>query len=324
MDTEKILNNAALAKLPEFCIEALATLCGKLRERNLTSFYDLALQKCMDHTLEDKEILETFPDAAEADLFRMLVIMGMVDRAFEIYKEKNIPEEILLENLLDAPIWLEYHMDNYSYPGFQWRILLWCRMLWEGKILKFGRLQMETDLTYKEEVSLYRTEEGRILNAKAEDAGKNWECLVTKGDSIVGLHIPASGPLKKELCIDSFRRMKRYLAEYRPDIPCKAVYCHSWLLDPQLQNILPGTSNILSFQSLGHIWGCGTFHSETIGRVFGEKGKSEGINAVPHKSDMQKRLAAFAANGGKFDDGMMLIVRDEFDALCEGRITSVS
>lgn len=324
MNTEQILKNASLARLPQFCINALAALCGKIHEQALEPFYDLALQKCIDHTLEDKEIIEKFPVEEEADLFRMMLIVGMIDHAFKVYKEKNIPEEILLENLLDVPIWLEYYMENISHPGFQWRILGWCRMLWEGKILKFGRLQLETELFYKEDFNLYCTEEGKTVFAKEEEAGKNWTCLLAKGDRIIGIHIPASGPLKKELCIESFRRMRQYLAEYRPDIRYKAIHCHSWLLDPQLREILPENSNILSFHTLGHVRACGTFESETIGRVFGQKGEKEGINSVPHKTGMQKRLAAFAAKGGKFDDGVMLITREEFEALCDGKITSVS
>lgn len=123
MDIERLVNNARLARLPEFCVEALASLCATLRKNKQEEFYDLMVEKCTAHTLTDQEILDEFPEAEKADLFRMLVIVGMIDRAFETYREKNIPEEILLENLLDAPIWLEYHMENYSHPGFQWRIV---------------------------------------------------------------------------------------------------------------------------------------------------------------------------------------------------------
>ncbi|MBR2363684.1 MAG: DUF5596 domain-containing protein [Lentisphaeria bacterium] len=324
MDIERLVNNARLARLPEFCVEALASLCATLRKNKQEEFYDLMVEKCTAHTLTDQEILDEFPEAEKADLFRMLVIVGMIDRAFETYREKNIPEEILLENLLDAPIWLEYHMENYSHPGFQWRIVEWCRTLWEGNVLKFGRLQLETAGVYKEEYNTYRTKEGKIVFASENEAGKEWECLLSKGDRIVSIHIPASGPLKKELCIESFRRMREYLAKYRPDIGYKAVRCSSWLLDPQLQQILPTHSNILAFQTLGHIRASGTFETETVGRVFGEKAKAEGINAVPHKTDMQKRLAAFAAEGGRFDNGVMFILKEEFDSLCDGKAVSVS
>lgn len=324
MNVEKILQNARNAQLPEFCVEALKDLCGMIVEKDLEGFFFTCLEKCKDHTLKDEEILAVFPRAVHADLFRMLLIVAFIDEAREIYRQKNIPAEILEENLLDAPIWLEYHMENYGFPGFQWRILQWCRTLWEGNILKFGRLQLETAGNYKEKYNIYRTKDGEILFAEEKEAKEDWECLLQKGDRIVSIHIPASGPLKKELCIDSFRRMRAYLAEYRKDIDYKAVRCSSWLLDPQLKEILPSTSNILAFQTLGHVKGSGTYETETIGRVFGEKGAAEGINAVPHKTDMQKRLAKFASDGGRFDNGVMFILRDELDALIEGKIQSVS
>lgn len=324
MNVEKILQNARRAKLPEFCVKALEELCGKITERKKEDFFDFCVEKCKTHTLEDEEIRQAFPAPEETDLFRMLLIVTLIDYGEKLYREKNIPPEIFEENLLDAPIWLEYHMDNYARPGFQWRIVEWCRTLWEGNILKFGRLQLETAGAYKEKYNTYRTEENKIVFASEEEAQKNWKCLLTGGDRLVSIHIPASGPLKKEECIASFRRMREYLAKYRPDIEYKAVRCSSWLLDPQLKDILPPTSNILAFQTLGHVKASGTYKTETIGRVFGEKAVIEGINAVPHKTDMQKRLAAFAAKGGRFDNGVMLILKEEFDALCDGKCTELS
>lgn len=324
MNKEMILKNAALAKLPDFCIAQLGKLCDSISARGLEKIFDGMVERCKDHTLKNEEILQVFPEPEEADLVRMLIIVDMVDAAFANYKAKGIPEEILLENLLDAPIWLEYHMENYSYAGFQWRIVEWCRTLWEGNVLKFGRLQLETEGRYKEEYNTYRTKDGRILFSMAEEAQKDWTLLLTKGDRLVSIHIPASGPLKKDLCIDSLRRMKEYLASYRKDIDYKAVRCSSWLLDPQLKEILPQSSNILAFQTLGHVRASGTFDTETVGRVFGEKAILHGINAVPHKTDMQKRLAAFAANGGKFDNGVMFILKEELDDLVSGKISSIS
>lgn len=324
MNVEQIQQNARRAKLPEFCVKALEELSKKIIDRKKEDFFEVCLEKCKDHTLKDEEILKEFPAPDEADLFRMLIIVALIGYGETLYREKNIPLEIFEENLLDAPIWLEYHMDNYARPGFQWRIVEWCRTLWEGNVLKFGRLQLETAGAYKEKYNTYRTKEGRIVFAAGEEAQKDWECLLTKGDRLVSIHIPASGPLKKEECIASFRKMREYLAKYRPDIEYKAVRCSSWLLDPQLKDILPSTSNILAFQTLGHVNASETYVTETIGRVFGEKAVTDGINAVPHKTGMQKRLAAFAAKGGRFDNGVMLILKEEFDALCDGKCTAIS
>ena len=150
MNVEKILQNARRAKLPEFCVKALEELCSKITEGKKEAFFESCVEKCKDHTLEDEEILQEFPAQKDADLFRMLIIVALIDYGEKLYREKNIPLEIFEENLLDAPIWLEYHMDNYAHPGFQWRIVSWCRTLWEGNVLKFGRLQLETAGTYKE------------------------------------------------------------------------------------------------------------------------------------------------------------------------------
>lgn len=62
------------------------------------------------------------------------------------------------------------------------------------------------------------------------------------GDGVLDVHIPATGPLDPEACDASFARAREIYPEHH------TARCSSWLLDPQLADVLPESSNIVRFQ----------------------------------------------------------------------------
>ena len=68
------------------------------------------------------------------------------------------------------------------------------------------------------------------------------------GDPAVGVHIPATGPLRPEACDESLRAARDLFSGSEPFGPCRIATCGSWLLDEQLAEYLPPESNIVRFQ----------------------------------------------------------------------------
>jgi GNAT-like C-terminal domain/N-acyltransferase N-terminal domain len=64
----------------------------------------------------------------------------------------------------------------------------------------------------------------------------------------VDLHIPDAGPLTPEAVDASLERARAFFPRHFPEQPLVAFSCGSWLLDPQLREYLPETSNIVRFQ----------------------------------------------------------------------------
>lgn len=86
----------------------------------------------------------------------------------------------------------------------------WIEVVWSGRLAELGRLQFEDH-----------------------------------GDGVLDVHIPESGlPLDPASCAASFARAREVFPAHHTAI------CTSWLLDPQLAEILPPESNILAFQRL--------------------------------------------------------------------------
>ncbi len=68
------------------------------------------------------------------------------------------------------------------------------------------------------------------------------------------MHIPRSGPLTRESVDDSFAAATDFFARYFPEYPTRDFICRSWLLDPQLATLLPG-SNLAEFQQRWRLYG---------------------------------------------------------------------
>jgi hypothetical protein len=64
----------------------------------------------------------------------------------------------------------------------------------------------------------------------------------------VKLHIPETGPLTPKAVRESLRAARSLLRRRFPEERATVRVCVSWLLDPQLAEHLPPTSNLVAFQ----------------------------------------------------------------------------
>lgn len=147
----------------------------------------------------------------------------------------------------------------------------------------------------KEPVSLEKTE---------------WELKLKYGDPVINIHIPESGPLTQEACLDSLCRARDFFAEYFPDYAWKAFCCETWLLDPQLADILPEKSNILAFQRGAYLVPYGG-PADTVFRCFGIRGARDGVDSVQPQNSIQRALSQFLKNGGRFHTGAGFLLRGD-------------
>ena len=86
-----------------------------------------------------------------------------------------------------------------------------------------------------------------------------------------------------------------------PDYVGKQVYCHSWLLSPQLKDFLPEGSNILRFQELFDIRIDSIPGDGVLQWVFKDPGLSP--EDYPENTSLQRKLKQFFRNGGQFREG---------------------
>ena len=271
--------------------------------------FDRSLERCRKQQITAAELEEYFPECEQARL-HLLLILALYPSAEALYRDRHWPMSMWEEIRTDVSIWVEHHQENYGFVGLQWRIFNWELGVFTGKTVQLGRLQCNTSFAFDEPFSVYRNPVNGAVRMTAQPPGRPWVCELDPGDPVINLHIPASGAMDIDACRQSIRRMAEFFDRFLPDYKYRAFFCESWLLDRQLQELLPPNSNIVRFQQLGHLFEH-SLESETIWRVFGEKGDREGINAVPHRTSMQKSLAEFVNRGGEFHTGGLIILRND-------------
>ena len=144
----------------------------------------------------------------------------------EKYKEKGIPESVLIDTLKDIVTWTK------TWSNVRGELWLeethWLRLHFGMRLFALGRLHFFIVM----------------IPGGMEELG------IADGEGFVDVHIPEGGPLDYEQCVESFRMADEFFPKFFPEIPYRVYLCDSWLLDDTLKNYLRPDSNIVKFQSL--------------------------------------------------------------------------
>jgi len=93
----------------------------------------------------------------------------------------------------------------------------------------------------------YIIKDGYVTKEVAKLKKSEWEKFVSHGDMSISVHIPKGESMTDERCAESYKEAMRIFKECYSDVDFKTTFCHSWLLDPQLKDILKPESNIVKF-----------------------------------------------------------------------------
>lgn len=90
-------------------------------------------------------------------------------------------------------------------------------------------------------------ERGLVKNERIQLPKNEWQLILETGDPTVSLHIPAGGGLSPQTVDETMSEIQEFLRKYYPDYKYKAFVCYSWLMDPQLVDLLGKEANISRF-----------------------------------------------------------------------------
>ena len=145
-----------------------------------------------------------------------------------------------------------------------------------GSILEIGRLQHE------------RATPGLRTSGWLLAEGADW----SPGELAVNLHIPESGPLHPAAVRESLRAGRTVLRKRFPEHRLRVRYCISWVLDPQLLEYLPGSSNIAAFQQMFAIGPAKDDDGDASVRKFVFGNAAAPVEALPQRSTLERAVVA--------------------------------
>lgn len=220
-----------------------------------------------------------FRQAAQGldDLTMLRLLLSWVPHMHAQYQSLGIPDSTFRDNLKDFTIWSHDDVSKTGQPGFShWR---WVARSLRMNIIRLGRLQFERT-ALSEDVSL----EGAIYPT---------------GTPVLAVHIPAGEPLEPAAALDAFAQAKAFFPRYL-GAHYRLLHCHTWLLAPELNDLLPASSRILQFQRLFHVYAHNDAR-QAEERVFGDV--LDDPSLYPEHTSLQKALKAHLLSGGKVGAG---------------------
>lgn len=227
---------------------------------------------------KDKEAFYTAVLKSErAHRYFLYYYCKMACETWEMYQAQRISEKIFWDTFSDFAIWCRTCLRQCGEYGL--REYGWLFRHIEMTIFKLGRLQFEQMPSEWEFVWRGRT--------------------VSKGEPVISVHIPEGEPLNPEKCREAFRKSFAFWGTKLPYV------CHSWLLGPQLRELLAPTSNILQFQQFFEVQAVDYIYREGESRIFLDL--QDDPILYPEQTSLQRRAKAFLVDGGKLGNGLGIL-----------------
>ena len=117
-----------------------------------------------------------------------------------------------------------------------------------------------------------------------------------KPDKKIDIHIPSDALFTPEKVDKSLEMAKKFFNKYYPELINLEFYCHSWLLDQQLEIMLDKDSNIISFQKRFDILDDGEPDQSVIQWVFHTV--STDYQSLPENTTLQRNMKKHLISGG--------------------------
>lgn len=228
-----------------------------------------------EHFYKDNAAFLTEVKQREDDrqLLLYLFIRFAVD-AHEAYRVRGIDDAIYYDTFSDIQIWClacKQNHDEYGIEQFNW-----LKEHVQLRLFRLGRLQFQPYALDREViVDGHTMEHNRI---------------------VLNVHIPAGEPLRPGDVEESFVRAISFFRGIAP-----VFICQSWLLYPQLHEILDADSNILHFQKQFEIYHVDDESRQAEERIFTRI--SEDPNDYAEGSSLQRSAKAYLLEGHKLGSG---------------------
>jgi hypothetical protein len=213
-----------------------------------------------------------FEEIRSSDGFRKKALRIYLDIAYNNgarFAERKIAEQIYFDTCGDIAIWCGNCHKSFREYGLD--ELEWVAKSIDFRLFRLGRLQFEL------------TSVGEAFNTAKRD--------VYKDDILLNIHIPQGSPLGINVCLDSISEAKAFFKG------TGGFVCDSWLLCPDLKQILPAQSNIVRFQNLFEVLRTDYTSGQAEERIFG--GVLEDAHMYPGKTSLQIAARDYILSGRK-------------------------
>lgn len=293
MNKEFMLLLTEKTGFPAEAREAYSEAADVLERTGQAEAMDGAVEFYYENDFSTELAAPLIQDMAEKSGVPVYTVWGLflafaAENARQAYLDNGISEQVFWDTFCDLRYKvLECKANHGVWGNF---VAFWYPIFYRCDIVKLGRLEYETD-----------TYHGPACTV----AGHRLEV----GQKLLSIHIPSSGePFNAAARLESYKLAYDFFKDLRGDGPlvCK---CHSWLLYPEYKNVLPATSNIVSFMDDFTIVEVDDGSFEDGWRVFGPDAGKPAAD-LPENTSMQRAFKKHLMAGGKTGCGLGILLFD--------------
>lgn len=209
--------------------------------------------------------LPDFPICKMTPARRLAVWEILVPLVAERYEAAGIPPHIIRDTLEEVSRLAEDYRCKTGSAGLSKENVIWLRHIYHGELFRIGSLQ------YQIFHMIYLDEEGcgeHYMHFAQEEKER-----LPQGTPVVNVHVPSGADLSAAAVEKSLEDAKLFFQQFLPDFKPKAFLCYSWLLYPQMLELLPKESRIASFAARFRIIGqvSDPYGSGAVKRIYGRR-----------------------------------------------------
>lgn len=181
---------------------------------------------------------------------------------------------------------------RYKIDGIRFSQMIWGSLFMKGHLIQIGRLQYEFGVKNLDKLDKYFKEKHQYIY----------------------IHIPRGEKLTEKDVDDSLSLVNQYIKTYYPELENEklAYYTQTWLLSPEVKEILPENSNIIKFQKKFNIIEQKENMDDFLKFVFGVVLETVDYHNLPEKTTLQKELKKKLLNGDNLHLGSGFL-KDAYD-----------
>ncbi|MEO7061241.1 MAG: acyltransferase domain-containing protein [Lapillicoccus sp.] len=234
-------------------------------------------------------VIPARPDG-EPDVVAYLPVLVYADVLPDLLADhalRDVPPDVTAATLADVGRMLQRNRRWFGEAGVGDELAGWLTRHLRGALFQVGRLQYE------------RVRLGEGAGLELQMAG--FPCQ--PGDLTLNLHIPADGgSLRPEVVDASLAAAKSFFRKRFPDERYALVTCHSWLLDPQLLEVLPAGANLAAFQRRFTVGGSSDHDGDASVRKFVFGDLDTPLAALPQDTSLRRAVVGLLRRGGHWHD----------------------
>lgn len=200
----------------------------------------------------------------------VLVFLATLQYVRRYHRQHDVPDDVSWATLADLGRHMAIHQRISGEGGLTAHN--WLTLHFRGVIYALGRLQFHrSHITYDA--------------ATIARLGLPFR----RGDPCLGVHIPESGPLSPQACDASLQWAREFFPRHFPEESYRVATCGSWLLDDQLAEYLPASSNIVRFQRRFQLMpGSRPCDGEIISFVF--RRNDARVDELPQRTTLERAI----------------------------------